>query len=308
MAAFTKNDMKPSLMPCCLTNRSWWRSRSASTLDMSISLKVVRIAAVCWASTSRRATVLRSGDMATTRSRALSTTGACGRRGPKGRRRLDRLRRRPRGSGPGLLLERARHVLLRDPPAAAAPLDLLGGKAAVGQRAASRRRSPHGLRRRGRPLPGLPLPAVASRIGRLGLALAGAPAPSCSISAMTSPTATTSPALRRILRRTPAPGEGTSTVAFSLSTSTSGSSADLVALGVLPGAERGLANRFTQRRDPTSSSRHQIAPFRTLPSTSHVCSRVWRLAEPVAGLAESGRVTPDQGNVPARSGGSSRLM
>ena len=78
----------------------------------------------------------------------------------------------------------------------------------------------------GRPLP----PPSALRPFAPELALrcggAGAPAPSCSISAITSPTATVSPALRRILRRMPAPGEGTSTVAFSLSTSTSGSSTE----------------------------------------------------------------------------------
>ena len=45
---------------------------------MSTSLKVVRIAAVCWASTRRRATVRRSGDIGTTRSRALSTAGLAG--------------------------------------------------------------------------------------------------------------------------------------------------------------------------------------------------------------------------------------
>ena len=45
---------------------------------MSTSLKVVRMAAVCCASTSRRATVRRSGDIGTTRSRAPSIAGRAG--------------------------------------------------------------------------------------------------------------------------------------------------------------------------------------------------------------------------------------
>ena len=51
--AFTKNDMNPRLTPCFALKSSLCCLRSAITADMSTSLKVVRIAAMRWASTSR---------------------------------------------------------------------------------------------------------------------------------------------------------------------------------------------------------------------------------------------------------------
>jgi hypothetical protein len=59
-AAFTKKDMKPSLIEYFFTNASWYCSRSSLTAVMSTSLKVVSSAAVCWASTRRSAMRRRS--------------------------------------------------------------------------------------------------------------------------------------------------------------------------------------------------------------------------------------------------------
>ena len=231
MAAFTKKDMKPSLMPCCLTNRSWCRSRSASTLDMSTSLKVVRIAAACCASTSRRATVLRSGDIGTTRSRAPSAIGA-GRIAGGASIGAGDGAGAGAGAWPAVALPRraSRPASRIRPPR---PLPLTSSTARP--LSASARRA-DGAARTGASAAGCPLPPPSWRPLRSNAATATATAglgrrgrdlgPICSISAITSPTATVSPALRRILRSTPAPGEGTSTVAFSLSTSTSGSSTE----------------------------------------------------------------------------------
>ena len=47
VTALTKSDMKPSLQPCFLMKSSWTSLRSFMTADMSTSLKVVRMAAVC---------------------------------------------------------------------------------------------------------------------------------------------------------------------------------------------------------------------------------------------------------------------
>ena len=47
VTAFTKSDMKPSLQPCFLTKSSCTSLRSFMMADMSTSLKVVRMAAVC---------------------------------------------------------------------------------------------------------------------------------------------------------------------------------------------------------------------------------------------------------------------
>src|SRR5258705_188014 len=55
--AFTKNDMKPSRAPCFFSKFSFSRSRSAMTLVMSTSLKVVSMAAVFCASLRRLAMV-----------------------------------------------------------------------------------------------------------------------------------------------------------------------------------------------------------------------------------------------------------
>src|ERR1700722_19678436 len=52
MVALMKNDEKPSATPCLVLNVSLYLARRSMTFDMSASLKVVRIAAVCWASTS----------------------------------------------------------------------------------------------------------------------------------------------------------------------------------------------------------------------------------------------------------------
>lgn len=61
--ALIKKLMKPSLVPY----RSWYAAlnclRSSITEDMSHSLKVVRMAAWCWASTNRAAMVRRNGLM-----------------------------------------------------------------------------------------------------------------------------------------------------------------------------------------------------------------------------------------------------
>jgi hypothetical protein len=69
MLALTKNDAMPRLLPYCFLNASLRRSRSAMTAVMSISLKVVSIAAVRCASTRRRAIVARRLDMRSRRSR-----------------------------------------------------------------------------------------------------------------------------------------------------------------------------------------------------------------------------------------------
>src|SRR5438477_126429 len=60
MQALTKNDMKPSRAPCFFSKSSLSRSRSAMTLVMSTSLKVVSMAAVFCASFRRLAMVRRS--------------------------------------------------------------------------------------------------------------------------------------------------------------------------------------------------------------------------------------------------------
>src|SRR5881275_2970943 len=51
--ALTKNDMKPRATPCFFWNDSLYFERRSITRVMSASLKVVRIAAVCWTSTRR---------------------------------------------------------------------------------------------------------------------------------------------------------------------------------------------------------------------------------------------------------------
>ncbi len=63
MLAFTKKEAIPSPTPCCCLNASLRRSRSAIIALMSISLNVVSIAALCCASTSRRAMVARRFDI-----------------------------------------------------------------------------------------------------------------------------------------------------------------------------------------------------------------------------------------------------
>src|SRR6478735_4645608 len=58
--ALVKKDMNPSFTPFFFTKSSWYLARSAMTADMSTSLKVVSMAASCWAATRREAIVWRS--------------------------------------------------------------------------------------------------------------------------------------------------------------------------------------------------------------------------------------------------------
>src|SRR6266571_4581830 len=81
MHARAKNDMKPSPMPCCFWKRSLCSARSAITSLMSISLKVVRIAAVRCAWTRRSAIRRRMGLIGTRSSpsaRGADGVGAAG--------------------------------------------------------------------------------------------------------------------------------------------------------------------------------------------------------------------------------------
>ena len=82
--ALTKKDMKPSFTPFFLTKSSWYLARRAMTPDMSTSLKVVSMAASCWAATRRWAILARSGVILRRVWRvpgagAGATTGAAGR-------------------------------------------------------------------------------------------------------------------------------------------------------------------------------------------------------------------------------------
>ena len=54
--AFTKNDIKPSLAACFCSNRVLYWLRRSMTFCILTSLKVVNIAAFCWACNSRSAT------------------------------------------------------------------------------------------------------------------------------------------------------------------------------------------------------------------------------------------------------------
>ena len=78
MQALTKNDMKPSRAPCFFSKSSFSRSRSAMTLVMSTSLKVVSMAAVFCASFRRLAMVRRSRVMRTRSSRSARGRGPAG--------------------------------------------------------------------------------------------------------------------------------------------------------------------------------------------------------------------------------------
>src|SRR5438445_515243 len=78
MQARAKNDMKPSPMPCCFWKRSLCSARSAITALMSISLKVVRIAAVRCAWTRRSAIRRRIGLIGTRSSPSAHAAGALG--------------------------------------------------------------------------------------------------------------------------------------------------------------------------------------------------------------------------------------
>ena len=61
--ALMKNDMNPSLSPFFFVKASCDFARNACTSVMSHSLKVVRMAAVCWAMTSWAAIFRRNGDI-----------------------------------------------------------------------------------------------------------------------------------------------------------------------------------------------------------------------------------------------------
>src|SRR5437773_1111116 len=78
MQARAKNDMKPSPIPCCFWKRSLCSARSAITALMSISLNVVRIAAVCCAWTRRSAMRRRIGLIATRSSPSARVADGCG--------------------------------------------------------------------------------------------------------------------------------------------------------------------------------------------------------------------------------------
>ena len=264
---------------------------------MSTSLKVVRIAAVCCASTSRRATV---SPQRRHRHHALARAVDAGRAAPRRQRRPTRAcarrgRRRRRGRR-ALLEARITSCLEMRPPR---PLPLTSSGAiplsAIARRADGAARTLPPLRR---------LAGGAAAGAGLRRLTRGSPWPAVrrgpiwSISAITSPTATVSPALRRILRRMPAPGEGTSSVAFSLSTSTSGSSA----VTSSPSA-RFQAPSVASRTDSPSAGtaqrqRHLARSCPNASAISRACSRVCRFADPVAGLADSGRLTHDHGKRP----------
>ncbi len=119
MQAFTKNDMKPSRAPCFFSKSSFSRSRSAITLVMSTSLKVVSMAAVFCASLRRLAMVRRSRRHA----HAFLAVGALARAGEHGGLgSCGRCRRRDRREG-------RQHVFLGGAAVLAGRLDGGGGDA-----------------------------------------------------------------------------------------------------------------------------------------------------------------------------------
>jgi hypothetical protein len=73
--AFTKKLMKPSFTPCFFSKTSLYWLRRSMTPDMSTSLKVVSMAAVFWASFSRRAMVWRRRVIFTRSSRSWIRAG-----------------------------------------------------------------------------------------------------------------------------------------------------------------------------------------------------------------------------------------
>ncbi len=202
---------------------------------MSTSLKVVRIAAVVCASTRRLATVRRSGDIGTTRSRAPSSTvtgdGAGNDAGVGAGARVSTTASRCSRSSSARTTS---WVEMRPPrPVPLTSDGAMPVSASIRRAEGGARNAPPSVGDAGATAAGAAV-ALAATAGRpfpfAGAAVAAATGAAAasrdtgSISAITSPTVTVSPALRRILRRIPAPGDGTSNVAFSLSTSTSGSS------------------------------------------------------------------------------------
>ncbi len=230
------------------------------------------------------------------------------------RRRLDQRhagQRRVRLTRPRF--HRAFDVLLGDAAAPTGPLHLVGGQPAFGQRPAGSRSGPQ--RRLG---------------GRLGLALTVGPLP---VAGLRGGRGCGRRGRRRLCLRGGrlidlgdhlADGHGLARLAENFLQDTAARrghldggllaldfdqrlvGGDRVALGVLPGTQRGLPHGLAQGRHP-QLDRHQLAPFPNASATRRVCSRVCRLADPVAGLADSGRVMPDQGWEPASSPGSSRF-
>src|SRR5881296_3981270 len=219
MQARAKNDMKPSPMPCCFWKRSLCSARSAITALMSISLNVVRIAAVRCAWTRRSAIRRRiglSGTRSSPSARAADGFGAAGTSIRTGRAL------RSRYASTSSLVSRP-------------PLPEAGTR--VGSRSCSaRRRRTAGL---SGPTPraatgsasasaGARCAAGAAGVGfgasgaaGAGFGAAGAAArapPSSSMRATSSPTATFSPAAFT-MRSTPARSAGSSMLALSVSSS-----------------------------------------------------------------------------------------
>ena len=164
--ALTKNDMKPRPTPCFFWNGSLYFARRSMTRDMSASLKVVRIAAVCWASTSRWAIVWRIPLIRFRVSRWPLADGAA--RGGLGRRR------EPAAGGGLRGVEVGEDVPLRQPTAAAGALDPgrvdVRSRRPAGGRTARASRSPPaaGARRPvPRPAPG-PAAGAGAAVGRGG--------------------------------------------------------------------------------------------------------------------------------------------
>src|SRR5437899_4924382 len=236
MHARAKNDMKPSPMPCCFWKRSLCSARSAITSLMSISLKVVRIAAVRCAWTRRSAIRRRMGLIGTRSSpstRGADGFGAAGTSIRTGRALRSRyastssLVSRPplpeagtRVGSRSCSARRRRTAGLSGPTAraaegvasASAGASCAAGTAGAGFGASS-----------GPAAGGL---AAAPRGSGAGFAAAGAAArapPSSSMRATSSPTTTFSPA-GFTMRSTPARSAGSSMLALSVSSSSRTSS------------------------------------------------------------------------------------
>ena len=241
-AALTKNDEKPRLTPCFSWKASFRRARSASTAVMSISLKVVSIAAVCWASTRRLAIVALRLHIRTRSSRRAAAERLAGALGcsqvPEAARGLlvgpvrapaaTRCFRcswcQVRRCCPGA--DELLHVLLRDAAAVAGAATLerstpcsLGDFFAVGVAFTSATRRLVGSLRVARVGAGAwwLRASAASAVASAAAVLRSTPS--------TSPTLTSSPSLRSMRARTPADSALTSRSILSVSSSTSGSPA-----------------------------------------------------------------------------------
>ena len=200
------------------------------TRDMSASLKVVRIAAVCWASTSRWAIFWRMPLIRLRVSRggrpARRPGGAAGGRGGRGG-----------GGGRRGLVEVGDDVALGDPAAAAGALDLDGSTCSsatirrTAGESASAAATASARRRRGGGRGGGSGPAAGDG-GR------GRRRPAGSIVPTVAPMATVAPSATAILR-TPEDGRGTTLLALSVSSSKSGSPA-------LTAAPSGFSQRATR--------------------------------------------------------------